>query len=462
MKERRLFLILIDLFLINAAVMIAFAVWSLRGDKELAELLAAQTHWFVLLSALWIGFEYLNGLYDLRVAIQRGATTRALWQTFALVMLAYLAIFFALTDPGLLPVVPRGIVIYHGTATVALIALWRGVYIRIAPRAPFRRRALIVGAGNAGRVIARTIQTQFEAHYDLVGWVDDDQAKRDSVIEGLTVLGDRAQLTRLVREQRVVEIILAITRDVSPDLFRALLDAQEIGVEIVPMPILYEQITGRVPVEHIGDSWYVALPLGRAAAHGLAAIAKRVFDLGFACAGLLGFGLLLPFIALAIRLDSPGAIFFSQTRVGLGGRIFTVRKLRTMVTDAERDGRAVWASKNDPRVTRAGKVLRKLHFDELPQFWNVVRGEMSVVGPRPERPEFVAQLETQIPFYRLRHSVKPGMAGWAITNADYVDSLEDARLRVEYDLYYIKHQSLWLDFWILFRTVGHVLSFKGR
>jgi lipopolysaccharide/colanic/teichoic acid biosynthesis glycosyltransferase len=167
-------------------------------------------------------------------------------------------------------------------------------------------------------------------------------------------------------------------------------------------------------------------------------------------------------IALAIRLDSPGAVFYSQTRVGQGGRIFTVRKLRTMVTDAERDGQAVWAARNDPRVTRAGTILRRLHLDEVPQFWNVLRGEMSIVGPRPERPEFVAQLEKHIPFYRLRHAVKPGIAGWAITHADYVGSVEDARLRVEYDLYYIKHQSLWLDFWILFRTVWHVLAFKGR
>jgi lipopolysaccharide/colanic/teichoic acid biosynthesis glycosyltransferase len=136
--------------------------------------------------------------------------------------------------------------------------------------------------------------------------------------------------------------------------------------------------------------------------------------------------------------------------------------LRTMVVDAERDGKAVWTTKNDPRITRVGGVLRRLHLDEVPQFWNVLRGEMSVVGPRPEQPEIAEQLEKQIPFYRLRHAVKPGIAGWAITNADYVDSVQAARLRVEYDLYYIKHQSLGLDLWILFRTVWHILAFRGR
>ena len=340
--------------------------------------------------------------------------------------------------------------------------MWRGAYLRLAPRTPFRRRALIVGAGNAGREIAQTIQTQFQPHYDLVGLVDDDPAKQGQMVEGLTVLGTRADLTRLITEQRVAEIILAITRAVSDDLFHALLDAQELGAEIVPMPILYEQITGRVPVDHIGDSWYVALPLSHAASGGFDRVAKRTLDVLFALIGLIAFGLLFPFIVLAIRLDSAGAIFYSQTRVGQGGRVFSVRKLRTMVMDAERDGQAVWAARNDPRVTRVGRILRRLHLDEVPQFWNVLCGEMSVVGPRPERPEIVAQLEKQIPFYRLRHAVKPGIAGWAITHADYVDSVEDARLRVEYDLYYIKHQSIWLDVWILFRTVWHVLAFKGR
>jgi exopolysaccharide biosynthesis polyprenyl glycosylphosphotransferase len=456
MKERRLFLALIDLLLVNAAVVIAFAVWSLRGDKELRELLTTQANWFGVLSLLWLVFEYLSGLYDLRVVAQLRATVRALAQTFVLVLVAYLAIFFLVPTE-----LPRGIVLYHGIAAIGLIALWRAAYIRLAPRTPFRRRALIVGAGNAGREIARTIQTQFHAHYDLVGFVDDDFAKQGRVIEGLPVVGTRADLRRLITQQRAAEIILAITRDLSDGLFHALLDAQELGIEIEPMPILYEQITGRVPVDHIGDSWYIALPLVHAAG-GFDRAFKRAFDVTFALIGLLAFGLLLPFIALAIRLDSAGAIFYSQTRVGQGGRIFVVRKLRTMVADAERDGKAVWTTRNDPRITRVGKILRGLHLDEVPQFWNVLRGEMSVVGPRPEQPEIAAQLEKQIPFYRLRHAVKPGIAGWAVTHADYVDSVAAARQRVEYDLYYIKHQSIWLDGWILFRTVWHVLAFKGR
>jgi exopolysaccharide biosynthesis polyprenyl glycosylphosphotransferase len=269
-------------------------------------------------------------------------------------------------------------------------------------------------------------------------------------------------LTTLVKQHRIAEIILAVSHDLSDELFRAIMDAKELGVQITPMPVLYEQITGRVPVQHIGESWYVALPLNQTATGNLASAVKRAFDLVAASIGLIGFGALLPFIVLAIRLDSPGAVFYSQTRVGQGGKLFRVRKLRTMIANAEANGQAQWAVKNDPRITRVGKFLRRTHIDELPQLWNILRGEMSLVGPRPERPEFVAQLEKQIPFYRLRHAVKPGIAGWAVIKAGYVDSIDDARLRVEYDLYYIKHQSIWLDLWILTHTVGQVLMFRGQ
>jgi exopolysaccharide biosynthesis polyprenyl glycosylphosphotransferase len=457
MKERRFFLALIDLLLVNAAVGLAFIIWAVRGDLTLQTLFEKQSYWFVLLSLLWLISELLSGLYDLSNAIQVEATTRGLVQTFLLVLVAYIMIFFLVPTE-----LPRGIVIYHGVASVILIALWRRAFIRLAPRAPFRRRAVIVGAGWAGEIISRTIQDQYNSYYDLIGFIDDDLSKCDQSIGSLKVIGNRADLVKIVRENRVAEIILAVTHEVSPALFRELLNTQEYGVEIKPMPLLFEQITGRVPVEHIGDSWYLALPVDDGTGSIFSAAFKRIFDIAVAGTGLLIFGLLLPFIALAIRIDSQGDIFYSQTRVGQGGRIFSVRKLRTMVTDAEHDGQAVWARKNDPRVTRIGKILRRLHLDELPQFLNVVSGEMSIVGPRPERPEFVAQLEKQIPFYRLRHAVKPGMAGWALVHAGYVDSVDDARVRVEYDLYYIKHQSLWLDIWILFQTAGHMLALGGQ
>lgn len=176
---------------------------------------------------------------------------------------------------------------------------------------------------------------------------------------------------------------------------------------------------------------------------------------------MLLLAILLPFIALAIRLDSPGSVFYTQEREGRGGRRFRIIKFRSMVADAERAGKAVWATRDDPRITRVGKFMRRTRLDELPQFVNVLRGEMSIVGPRPERPQFVAQLQEEIPFYRARLSVKPGLTGWAQVKYRYGNTTEDALIKLQYDLYYIKHQSMVLDILILLRTIRVVLGFKG-
>jgi len=168
-----------------------------------------------------------------------------------------------------------------------------------------------------------------------------------------------------------------------------------------------------------------------------------------------------PFIALAIYLDSSGPIFYTQERIGRGGKMFRVYKFRSMIIEAEKKG-AVWATEGDSRITRVGKFLRKTHVDEFPQFLNILKGEMSAVGPRPERPEFVKELAQEIPFYRVRHAVKPGMAGWGLVNQGYGSSKEDALIKLQYDLYYIKHQSLWLDVVILLKTILDTLSFGGR
>jgi exopolysaccharide biosynthesis polyprenyl glycosylphosphotransferase len=188
---------------------------------------------------------------------------------------------------------------------------------------------------------------------------------------------------------------------------------------------------------------------------------KRAMDIVLASLGMLFLAPFFPFIAAAIYLDSPGPIFYRQERVGKGGRIFRVYKFRSMVPDAEK-GRAVWAKEDDPRVTRVGRILRRTHVDEFPQFLNILKGEMSAVGPRPERPEFVEELAKEIPFYRMRHAVKPGMAGWGLVKQGYGASKEDALLKLQYDLYYIKHQSLWLDIVILLKTIVDTLTLRGR
>ena len=457
-SERKTVLVAFDLLLTAAAGVLALSVWAVRdGSVSVGVFVAARLHWVLVLAGFWMLLLLLLDVYDLALAVDLRATFIALGRIALLETGGYLLLYFFSPRQAL----PRGVVLYHSAIAMLLLTAWRAAYTTMASRA-LRRRALIVGAGYAGCTIARAIAEAGGTGLELVGLVDDDATKQDGNIAGLPVLGTTHELAGLAKRLGVVQIILAITHDVPAALFRALLDCNEQGVEVVPMTLVFEEVTGKVPIDHVGGNWLVALPLGSASTGGLFPLAKRALDIAVALVGLAMLGVLFPFVALAIYLDSPGPIFYTQSRVGQSGRAFQLIKLRTMTPEAERDGKAIWAVRDDPRITRVGRVLRAAHIDELPQFINVMKGEMSVVGPRPERPEFVEKLVQDIPFYRLRHAVRPGMAGWALIKYGYGNSVEDARIKVQYDLYYVKHQSLHLDAFILLKTVQRMLSLEGR
>jgi lipopolysaccharide/colanic/teichoic acid biosynthesis glycosyltransferase len=237
----------------------------------------------------------------------------------------------------------------------------------------------------------------------------------------------------------------------------------ERGVVFRSAASVFEELTGRVPVTYLGshEDTACALP-DRSSRCDLAyRTAKRAADIVLASAGMVVLVIMLPIVALAISIDSPGPIFYSQERLGRGGRPFRAWKFRSMIADAEQ-GRPQWAAANDVRVTRVGRLLRAAHLDEFPQFLNILKGEMSAVGPRPERPEFAEVLSRELPFYNMRHGTKPGMAGWGLVNQGYSSSSEDAALKLEYDLYYLKYQSCWLDLVILMKTAIDTLMLRGR
>jgi exopolysaccharide biosynthesis polyprenyl glycosylphosphotransferase len=462
--EHQRLLLIVDFILIELTTLVALWIMAFRAGWVFdARYLTNYVEWFIFLPALWFVSAFLNGVYEPAVIVDVGKSARALLRAVILVIIIYLAFYFFFATPGELP---RGVVGYQGALSFVMVILWRALYHALARQRSFARRVIIVGAGWAGKTIAETILQRAARHYHIVGFVDDDPLKQNqSLILGdvaVPVLGTSRDLPRLIKEHHVPEIILAVTHDLSAALFQAILASKEQGVHITLMPVLFEQLTGMVPIEHIGDNWNVALPLDSPEASSFYRLAKRAFDVLGALIGLSLFLPLLPLLAVAIKLDSPGPVFFRQTRVGKGGKPFRLLKLRTMVADAEPNGQAMRAQKNDPRITRVGRWLRKTRLDEMPQLFNVLKGEMSAVGPRPERPEHLEELERAIPFHRLRNAVKPGMAGWAAVNYDYVDSLEDARIRLQYDLYYIKHQSLWLDLQVLWRMLLQILAFKGR
>jgi exopolysaccharide biosynthesis polyprenyl glycosylphosphotransferase len=457
LEERRVLLVAADLLVIVLAALGSLYVWSVqRGSPFDMDFIGQQYRWFIVFAVLWIVASVATNFYDIRLAADLGSVWSSIFKTSFVALVGYTIIYW-LSLPGS---IPRNIAGYQAAFTFLGIALSRSLYRVLIGRSPFSRRVIVVGAGGAGQAIVETIERYVKPHYDVVGFVDEDP-HRDVPPGAPRILGAPQDLLELAGKYKAMEIVLAVTHRLHEPTFRAVLDCQERGMQVTPMPVLYEEITGRVPVEHIGDNWYVALPLRPASSSGLYPIAKRMFD---ATVGLMGLGLFVVVfvpLALAIKVSSPGPIFFGQDRVGRGGHVFRMHKLRSMVAGAESDV-PVWAADNDPRVTWVGRWMRRAHLDELPQMWSILRGDMSVVGPRPERPPFVAALEQDIPFYRLRHAVKPGITGWAQISFGYVDSADAARLRLEYDLYYIKRQSVWLDLLILARTLGHVLQFRGR
>ncbi|WP_298435925.1 TIGR03013 family XrtA/PEP-CTERM system glycosyltransferase [Geobacter sp.] len=318
------------------------------------------------------------------------------------------------------------------------------------------RRILILGTGPLASQIGNLI-TSSRQNYTLSGYVT---CPHEPVyVPSSAIVGTESALYETVCRQRPHQIVVSLCerRGVFP--LRDVLSCKMSGVDVVDAPSFYESVTGKLLIENISPSWFIFSHGFRVTA--ITRVAKRGVDI---CCALVGSLVVLPFvplIVLAIKLDSPGPVIFAQERVGERGRLFYLYKFRTMRQDAESGTGAVWAQKNDPRVTRLGRFMRKSRIDELPQFINVLKGDMSLVGPRPERPEFVEKLNAVIPYYSERHYVKPGVTGWAQVRYPYGASVEDAVEKLRYDLYYIKNLSAVFDLMIILETVKVVLFQRG-
>jgi sugar transferase (PEP-CTERM system associated) len=320
-------------------------------------------------------------------------------------------------------------------------------------------RVLIVGTGEEARSVERDLAMSAKFRCNVVGFYP-TAANADCVVSQRKVLDGSQSLSELVRDKRVNEIIVAVREQRGGTMpMDQLVLARARGIRVMDLAGFYEQTKAEVPIDSLKASWLV---YGQGFVQGtLRRAAKRVFDIATSGLLLVLTSPILLLTALAIKLDSPGPVFYRQERVGLGGRSFWCIKLRSMRTDAEKDGVARWAQKNDSRITRVGAFIRKTRIDELPQLISVLKGEMSMVGPRPERPSFVEELRKVIPYYDLRHSIKPGLTGWAQVRYAYGASMEDARRKHQFDLYYVKNNSIWLDIIVLIETVTVVLFREG-
>lgn len=466
-SERRLLLTLGDLSVLN--LVLALVLILVDPASQVATVpVWRYVLWFGLLNVVWLAVAAVFDVFDLRRASQ---AYRSAWNAAGAAFIAG-SIYWLI--PFLPPILPsRRIFVFALPVLLALsIGVWRWVYARLLAQPQFNHNALVIGAGQSGAHLARAIaqHTQHDSAesngigYHILGFIDDDTSKLNTLVENIPVIGTRTQLVHLAQALQPTEIVLAITHTdtIEPDLFRAILDCHEMGVPITTMSSLYERTMQRVAVEHTGRSLNAIMPVAPAAMHRFYLASKRLLDIAIALLGCIVLLLAMPLVWLANRLTDPGDLFYSQTRVGKNGRLFKVHKFRSMVMDAEAYSGAVWATEDDPRITPIGRILRATRIDELPQFWNVLKGEMSLVGPRPERPHFVDQLADEIIYYRVRHAVKPGITGWAQINYRYGASVDDSLIKLQYDLYYIRHQSIRLDLEIMLRTVQVMLGMRGR
>ena len=453
--------LLADSILCFAAVLLA--VTMVHGGSAGSAAHALPLSQVLLPAAMFAGFMSL--LFSFVGLYRRGAITVSLHAMFgrALVALgmgsciAYLALRADGSADYAIPLAGYALPIM----AFGLIAV-RSV-VHLARRASVgARRILIVGTGEEAQGVATDLGAAGSARRTIVGFypTSADTAASGSQALAAPVFPKGLSIDEVVRKYRVDEVIVAVREQRGGGVpMDQLLACRIRGIPVLDLAGFFERAKGEVPTDSLKASWLV---YGHGFVQGgLRKLIKRVFDLVSSSLLLVIASPVVVLTAIAIKLESPGPVIYRQERVGLGGRSFMCLKFRSMRADAEKDGVARWATKNDSRVTRVGAFIRKMRIDELPQLISVLKGEMSLVGPRPERPSFVAQLQEQIPFYDIRHSVKPGVTGWAQVRYSYGASVEDARRKHQFDLYYVKNNSLFLDLLVLVETVSVVLFREG-
>ncbi len=470
-----------------------------------------------LLAQLSLAF---NELYDFRVSSSRfERMARFLTSTASAVLLVTLMLMLVrawnLERALAFPAVPFTQTVVLLTcalfAAFLLVFLWRQLFHHILRRGRFRERMLILGSGRSARRLMDELQGRENSGFELVALLarseassERRRAERRGLSEGSSTgnpwfeaslgalpsgqnqplfenlsetklllapqpgsrleeapqgAGQKEPLPTLAKRLAVDLIVVAFEERRGSLPIEELLECRLEGVQVVEAESFFERLTGKIPAEAMRPSYLIFNPGFEV--HPLAALAKRALDLLLSLVGLVVLGPVMLAVALAVRLDSAGPVLFRQERVGRRGRSFTLNKFRSMRSDAEKLTGPVWASEDDPRVTRVGRWIRKTRLDELPQLFNILAGSMSVVGPRPERPHFVAELTQKLPYYSQRHTTKPGLTGWAQINYPYGNTVEDALQKLQYDLFYIKYQSLLFDLSIVFHTVKTVLLRKG-
>ena len=444
--------------LLAAAVVVASVV---IGGPHAWELLTDDTAIFRVLLIVMVCQLCLHysDLYDLRtIGSKRDLASRlmrAIGATSLILGIAYW--LFPLL------VLEQGVFLLSAALAIVLVMTWRSAFDAVTTRLAPRERLLLVGTSPAAVVLARELhERRHELGVTIVGFVDPDPARVGAPVINPGVVGTLDDIPELAARMNVDRVVVSLSDERGKLPMDRLLDVRlRSGVLFDHLASVYEDYTGKIALENLRPSWLVFSTGFRKTR--LLMWTKRAFDVVAAVAGLILATPLLALSAMMLKLESPrDPILYHQERVGLNGQTFTIHKFRTMRSDAEAKTGPVWsAGDKDPRITAVGRFMRKTRLDEIPQLWNVLRGDMSLIGPRPERPAFVEQLTRQIPFYGQRHVVKPGVTGWAQVRYTYGASVEDALQKMQYDLYYVKHMSLRFDLLIALETIKTVVLRRG-
>lgn len=444
-----------------------FDVLSVLGALHLLGLLfnfdyfkINQDHWSwsIVLAIYLMIFASIFELYNLQKASKFEVVVQNI------ILASSVTVLFYLLTPFLTPELPENrlqIVYFYIAINVSLFA-WRYAYITLIATPRFYKRVLLIADASKIDNILGSLHKS-DPNYKVVGYINTETLPYRPIEHSDLVEYKMSNVSQTVTEEHISEIVVAGSESegITVYLYNQLLELLEGGIPIREYTQVYEEITHRVPVQHVEKDFYRYFPFSRSNQNKLYLFFHRILDLLFSLIGL-AFGLLIsPVILIGNLIGNRGPVFYTQIRVGRNGKHFRIYKLRSMVVNAEQHG-AQFAQAGDSRVTKFGRFLRRSRFDEIPQFINVILGDMSVIGPRPERPVFVKELSEKIPFYEVRHIIKPGVTGWAQVNAKYGTTQEDALEKLQYDLYYIKKRSLFLDISIVIKTLSTIIFFRGQ
>jgi exopolysaccharide biosynthesis polyprenyl glycosylphosphotransferase len=417
-------------------------------------------YWTIVLAIYLNVIGTVFEMYNLQIASSQVQVVKSIILTASTTVLVYLL------TPIYTPFLPsnRIQILFFYLSILGSLFLWRLLYVKFLASSRFEKKVILICDKDQGKELAMGLES-VDPHYKVVGYVNSDsiQSKTSKGVKDFVKNIDIDKLEEFVIENSVSEVVIAAqkTDGITVNLYNQLIHLLENGYVIREYTQVYEAITNRIPVQYVARDFYRYFPFSRSNQNQLYLLIVRILEIVISVIGLTIGLAIVPLILIGNLLGNKGSFFYTQERIGQNGIVFNILKLRTMVKNAESNG-AVFTTINDSRITAFGKFLRKSRIDEIPQFYNILKGEMGVIGPRPERPVFVNEIAEVMPFYETRHVIKPGLTGWAQVNYSYGETIDDSLIKLQYDLYYIKHRSIFLDINIVIKTISTVLFYRGQ